>query len=703
MSDGAIFSIGDGSLVDLNGQSVPNFSRPSPVNLERTVDNSLQLHPVGAFHPAFDAETGSFLLEPVGINLLPWNMDLSQNVWHKGSNVSVRVDFSGRGNTAPDGTPTADRLRWDAGSGPSQVLRRTVLLAAATIYTLSAIQRLVGGLFGGEDVVRVLGDVVGEPKLGLASLNANPNRYGLLELGFTTSGRIPVYPGNLHEIPRLTITNVLGGAVTLQIAGTYTSAVNDWLGGQLLINGQYYLITGNTATANGEITVNTATTNLTTAGITSGMKAELKEAPAQVVTIEFYAESTVSVDWGGIQLEPQNFRTSMIYQQGTVSVRSASLLKYRKSPIASMKSFGIFAELKTQRGDGNVFDFGNLKLTIKDGKLSLLAGGTQLDLSDPLPRHNIKLFIQVLESNSSLVLYVNGILKAKTTLNAFRGDTYAAFDLTSSGLRDWQRLIVKDTPLIEGQVAVGDRAKADVAALFEEAVPIDAVAISAHAPLIVLPPVTIPPPQPPIARSPITALNGNIATVASVTGYVVGAPVAILRGDYLVLRTSITSISGNNLSLATAYNAQIGDAVVFGNIDVPGRASVRLLFDAIDPQIILAIDVAQKRLTVDSTLSFTLARAFVRTPLYQDVAEVLVTNIDETNDWLYVNDIAGLAVGHTIAQPANELLIDVDAYFAVVLTHVPLVSVAEKYINGIVLENLNPVPVTVTPAIRAHL
>lgn len=698
-----IFSIGDGSLVDLNNQSVPNFTRPSVVNMERFVDGSLQLQLVGAFHPAFDLETGSFLLEPAGINLITHNMDLSQNIWQKGSNVSVRVDYAGRGNTAPDGTPTADRLRWDTGNGASQLLRRTIGLDAATTYTLSAILRLAGGLFGGEDGIRLTGDVVGTPKLGLAGLNTNVNRYQLLELSFTTSGRVADYPGNVHEIPALTIASVGSNSLTLILSATHTSIANAWVGGQLLINGQYYLITGNAASASGQIVVTLSVTGLPTLGITAGQAVQLRESPSQTVTIEFYSESTASIDWGGLQLEARDFRTSPIYQQASILVRSASLLSYRKSPIANMKTFGIFAEMKRWKGDGNLFEIGNLKAWIEKGKLKLIAGSSQIELSTPLPTNSFKLFVQVLESNSSLVIYLNGVLVAKTTLGAFRGDTYAALVLTSNGLREWQRFLVKDVPLVEGQVAVGEAAKAEVAAFFRNLVPINSVAISAHSPLLILPPVTVPAVLPPIAQTTITALNGAIATVTSATNFVVNAPVTIKRGDYTVLRTVINTISGSNITLATAFNALIGDVMIYGAIDIPGTASVRFPFDAIDPQIIQAIDVANKRLTVGSTLSFTKERAFIRNDLYQDISEVLILSTNDSLNWLFVNDVTDLKVGQTIAQPSNEQWIDVDAYFAWILTQVDGVRIAEKYINGIVLENTNSVPVTVTPALRVNL
>lgn len=704
MPEGNIFSIGDGNLIDLNEQSVPNWFRASECYTEAIVDGSLQLKPVKAFLPAFDLETGAFVLEPVGVNLLTHNMDLSQNIWLKGASVSVRVDNTGRGQTAPDGTPRADRLRWDVGNGSSQILKRTVSLQAASDYTLSGILRLAGGLFGGADVIRVVGGVVGAPKLGLAGLNPQINRYPKpLELPFKTAGGIPKYPGNVHQISALTIASVENDKLTLNLPPAYSSAVNDWAGGQLLINGQYYLITGNTASASSQIAVTLSVTGLPSLGITTALKAELKDAPAQAVTIEFYCENTASIDWGGLFLEARNFRTSPIYQGASITIRSGALLTYRKSPIAAMKTFGIFAQLNEWRGDGNLFDFGNLKLWIKGGKLNLEAAGNAIELSEPLPKFGVKFFLQVLESNSTLTLYINGVLRYRTTLNNFRADTYSPLILTSEGWREWQRLLVKDTPLAEGQINVNDAARADVAALFTNTVPIDATAISSHAPLILLPPVTVPPPSPPIAQSAITVLNGAIATVANAAGFVVGAPVIVMRGDSVILRTSVNTISAANITLATAFNAQVGDKIIYGDIDTPGKASIRFPFDAVDTQIIRAVDIPNKKITVDSTLSFTRDRAFVRNDLYQDIAEVIVTDINDTLGWIYVNNITDIIIGQTIAQPGNEQLIDVSVYDVDILTQVEGVRITEKYWNGVVIANTNPIPITVTPVARVNI
>ena len=73
----------EGSFIDLIDQRIPNWSRSSPVYLEKTVAGSLQLYGVESFRPAFYLEDGSFLLEPKGINECTWSRDLTQNVWVK--------------------------------------------------------------------------------------------------------------------------------------------------------------------------------------------------------------------------------------------------------------------------------------------------------------------------------------------------------------------------------------------------------------------------------------------------------------------------------------------------------------------------------------------------------------------------------------------------------------------------------------------
>ena len=91
VSDQVIFAL-KGSVVDLVDRSrVPIWSRPSSVYLEENVGGGLTLKPVMANVPAI-GEDGGIYLEPANSNLVLHNLDLSQSVWQKGTNVIVSSD-----------------------------------------------------------------------------------------------------------------------------------------------------------------------------------------------------------------------------------------------------------------------------------------------------------------------------------------------------------------------------------------------------------------------------------------------------------------------------------------------------------------------------------------------------------------------------------------------------------------------------------
>jgi hypothetical protein len=705
-----VFSI-EGSLVSLDtvGDTAV-WSRESPVNLERTIAGSLQLYPIESHHPGISYEDGSFLLEPACSNLITWNMDLSQSAWIKGSpQVSVRADYAGMGEYAPDGTPTSDRLRWDTGTGDGQKLTRTFQLEAGSDYTLSAILRLRGGKFGANDYIRVTGDIDGTYQAGLTILNDYSNLYKLLTLPFKTGGRNPTPPGNSHQVFQYTITALTQNTATLTIPVGYSVAVDSWKGGQLSINNHNYLITTNTATSvgNQSIIVTVSTSTIVSDGNTTSMKASLLNAPMQSVTIELYSEKTVSVDWGGMQLEKRSFRTSMIYQDGQIEPRAKSLLHWRKSPIGSLKSFALYLELKEWRGNGNLFNLGNLTGTITSGKLVVQAGNAVVSLPQALPSP-AKILVQVAEATSTLSVYVNGSLAGRAATSNFSGQSNVPFVLSSEGLRCWQRIIVWDETLLEGQVNVGDPAKLEVLALFENRTPIDSVAISAHAPLINLPPVMVPAKNPPVAETIVTGVGSGTVTVKSASGFVLNTSVKVMRGDYLIGLPIISGISGNVLTLEPFPSMSIDDVIVYGESASPGKATVRFPFEAVDPQIIAAISTGLKRVTLSGVLAWKRDRALVRTPLYEDVAEASVLSIDPTSNYLFLSSVDGISQGDTISQPRDysELFIATDNYFAGLIESIPGVQIAAqkgKWLNGLVIENWNPFPVSVTPYIRPYL
>lgn len=703
-----IFSV-DSSKVDLNRGSVPNFSRPSSVLLEREVDGSIQLYPIDAFRPAFYSEDSAFLLEPVGINYITWNRNLTRSEWIKGSNVIIQPDEV----KAPDSSYLADRVIWAPGIGSTQLIRYTVSLPAGTAFTLWGIQKLAAGQFGPLDVMRCVGGVVGSPALNLSVLNQQQGRYRVIELAVTTAGRQPIYPTTVQHDDTYVVTAVTTNTVTLTIPGA-TVAAGNFVGGRVRFSNlpetTFYEILANTASSSNSVTLTLQASNLSADGVTTSSRGILEPAANQTVNIEFYVERAIVLEWGGLMMEPLPFRTSMIYQESEINLRNEAELSWRNSPIAGLKTFFVFVQIKFWRGDGNLLDCGNFCLWIENNRLYVRAGATALSTPEPIPLTNTKILVQVSEESATISLFVNQVLRARTALPNFTADPQAEASMTSLGVRAIQTVLCNDTLLLDGQPGLGDLAGEEVEELFNNPVVVDATAISAHAPLIQLNPVTIPAKAPPIAQSPITAINTGtrVVTVESGAGFINGQPVAVMRRlengeNVVVTRPTVSAIASNSITLDSVSGILIGDLLTFGNVDFPGTASARFPFDPVDQQTIAAIDTNLRRLTVASALSFTESRAFIVSPGYVDKLQVMVASIDTTNNHIFVDNVTGIAVGDVIIQPLNELMIDPQNYFAGFIDPVDGVRVTRIYRNGIVLENHTDREVSVTPFIRVFL
>lgn len=706
--DGNInFSL-EGSLIDLNTQNIPNFNRPSPVYLERVIDGSLQLYVVDAYRPAFYSEDGSYLIEPFCINECTWNRDLSKSVWVKGGNITVKPNNA----VGADGGQLASTISWIPGDGSplNQLMTRAFALNPEQDYHISLIAKLRGGQFTNSDVMQLVGDVVGSPSVSLSSLNHSLNRYFLMEMDFRTAGKRPKIPNNIHQASDYTIAAFDQTTITLAMtvdAGV-TVVSNQFVGGQISIStvsNSAYTITASTLLVGGTVTFTTTANNLIADGVTLSARAFVKDAPPQNVSLQLISNSSAVIDWDSLQIEARNFRTSMNYQEGAIQLRAQTNLKHRRSPLRSAKTFGIYGELVEWRGDGNVFKSDNISAWISEKILYVQAGATVIQSRGPVSSTNLRFFVQVASENASLSLYVNGVLEAKTTVANFTVNPKSSLDQSSLGFRRFQIFLTTDSILADGQVAIGQNAIQQVGNLFSRTIVIDPVAISSHAPTFLLPPITIPAPDPPIASSQITGLSvgSAIVTVMDSTGFVNGAPVTVLRGTKAIQYANITNKNGANITLSTVSSIVIGDTLVYGNVDQPGRIACRFPFDPLDSELIQTVDTNNKKLTLPSALAFTNQRAFVHTDLFQDVAEVLVQGSDTVARTLTVDNINGVNAGMFISQPENELFIDTPNYFASLVRSVDNVRIAQKYQNGIVLENRNPVAVVVRPVIRVYL
>ena len=693
-----VFSAIQGSLNNLLSSDVPNFSRSTPTWVETYIGDSLKIESVEAYQPSIHPEDSALILEPSGINLITHNRSLSHSSWIKGTNVRV---YRGEVESPDTTTFQGDRIDWGNGEGATQLITRKLFLRAGKTYTLSAFLRLPPGEQASDkDVMRCGGSV-----FALKRLNEAINRYRICEFQFKTPGSQLVLPSYSHSTS-YSVTAVTPNTVTLAITDG-TVAANQFTGGQVQFGteARLYLILGNTPSSgtNNTTTLTLDTTTLVSDGVTVSSPARLHGAPDQSVDLEFYCESSLSLHFGGIQLEERDFRTSMIYQDEAFEVRAATFLSYRRNPIGKLKSFGVFVDLKEWRGEGNLIDLGNIQASITNNRLVVVAGGVTMTAPEPLPKRS-KIYIQVSAENTNICVYINKILVAKSNVYDFAGDHRAEFHLTSVGIRAFYAIAFFDRTLLDGQPATNQLASSEVAELFDTKVLLDSTMIAANPSPFVLPTLTVPPSRPPLARSQIRSFNptSGIVTLYDRAGFAVNTPVAIVRGNSVVYNTRIIAIpasSPNGVQLEVAYSIVPGDYLVYGNVNEPGQGTVRFTYTPIDSATILDITPSLNRLKIVSSLAFSRSRAFVTSDTDEDIAEVSITNKDDQQGFLFVDSLDRLAIGHIISQPEDEQIIDPSCYDAYLLQEIEGVEIDDKYTNGVKVINRNSVPIDVQVAI----
>lgn len=691
-----------GRLMELINQDVPIFQRTSPILLEKIVNGSIQFESVGSGLPAFYSDDGSFLIEPEGVNEITWPQRLTQAVWVKGTNVIVQEDRA----AAPDGTTRADRITWTGGAGATQVLRRSLSLDPGTTYTLSLYCRLRtnGGQFGVNDVIRMVGGVVGNPTANLNVLNGFAGLYRVIELTFTTAGSIPNVEISATE--DYAVTAITTTTVTITLPDVVVTA-DQLVGARLAFdNDETYSVTANTATSSQNVTVTLDAVNLPGDGISTANRVVVLGPAQQDVDFEVYCESVVSLDWGIVDLKEGSFRSSPINQSGEKTIRADTTIYYRYGPLAGLPSFGFFMDIRYWRGSGVFLETpGFFVWAEDDGRLTCQLQSTPLTTTNPIPSENTKVFIQVSSETTSLSIYVNGRLEARTTVP----DVDLAegpFSLISAGVRCYRkgRIICFSSALTDGGISVGQQAADEVAELFADEDVISASAISSQSPGILLPAVQIPGVEM-IAASAITAINltARTITLEDASNFESNSMLYFLKGESIQSTAMVTARNANVLTLDSVAGVKVGHLAVYGDIDNPGRATVRLPVEAYDAQFIEAVDVGNRRVTVGSAISFDLSTAYVQNQAYADKAGVVIEAIDEVSRTLTLNNVDGIEVGDVIFQPSTELLIDPRNFVVRLQEDYNGVKVERKGRDSIEILNRNVAAATVTPLLIVNL
>jgi hypothetical protein len=715
INDAIVFAI-QGSLTDYIEQRIPNYQRGTSLWLEKYIDESLQMYPVPAHRPAIFEENGVIYIEPSRLNLLTKSHNIDDPVWIKGSgNVQIRPDIS----AGPYGSYRADRLVVDGGIGVTQELRRVVHTAPAQNFMMSAALRLRGGEIGPNDKILIRGEVAETIFVSLSELGAYRNKWRMIELPFVSGGK------NLDEVlpdeenggtPEFNVVSVSNNIATLSSTEIDKPISTDALvGGQITFDDNItrYLILGNTAYTMGgtfNVTIGPIDTNLANIGVTSANKALLMKSLPQEVELVFYIESTLSLDIGAVQIEESSFRTSMSLQGDSAMPKDGTFVEYRDSPIAGLSDFGILIELDFWRGDGNIVDIGNFKIEITNGNLLITVSPYSLIYED-IPADECSIYVQVSSQKRVISLYINAIFVAQLDINDnFVGDTLSNMVLTSHGVRAIRRLIVVNRILLDDGVLIGEQAASEIDTIFNDHTLFSLSTISSPPPTIDIGSVEIPAMAEPIAQTFIGSVSSNTRTitVVSPSGFVNQAPVLVVRrfedgSERIIGNYIIESMSSNNILLDSVVGIKIDDILIYGPYKQPGQASVRFHVNPIDPQIVLGVNPNTKKISLDTVGAFAIARAFVRTVDFQEIAEILIEEKDEIGQTITVDSVDGISTGMIITQPYDEMLINPANYFVQLADPINGIGKPHKYTNGVVFFNYNDVPVEIRPIIQVLL
>jgi hypothetical protein len=710
-----IFALDACSVIDKIKGEIPLFRRSSSVNLVSYRPGELvNVKPVKAHRPAI-YENGSILVEKGASQLLPWNNDLSRTeLWIRGQYVNVYPNAA----IAPDGSKTAALVTWSAVStGAAQSLERTLSLIAEKTYTISFLVGLQskGGSFNETGQIRITGNVLQVEPIKLSVLNNYEGQYRYLSLTFKAAGQQPKLPSDNVAVAgssdsggtdTFNVLDVTGSSITIQ---SFNLAANDLKGGQIQFQGsdQKHLINGSSASdVNGRVVITTATPSLAAFGVTTNSKARLTGAPEQTATLSFYSESSATLMFGGAFLEEGDFPTSPIFSRGDLSPRSNTEYFFYKSPIQDLSTFGLYLQLEYWQGDGNIIDLTDFRVFITGGKLGVQVGATQITIDEPLPRFDVKIFIQVALEQTSVAVYLGKQLKANEQIPRYRG-LRSRLTLTTEGARVLKHAFFYDFLVPGGVSEKGQIATGDLADLFDNANLVIPAEMLTSSPVLRLATVEVPGMTPPKASGVILSLNSatrNI-TVADTSAFSVGDLAVILRDQFQITWASVQAIpAAGTLTLDNISGINVAtDNIVVGNFTDPGRTSVRLPFEASASGIIDNIDPAAKTVRVPSTLSFTKGRAFILSGA-QDVKEVIISAIDNATQRLTVNDVTDIKTGHLIAQAEFETTISpVNYRISFMLDQPGVLLGTAKSENSFLLFNTRKGAVHTTPLIQVTM
>lgn len=470
--------------------------------------------------------------------------------------------------------------------------------------------------------------------------------------------------------------------------------------------------------------------NFTTAG--SEVDPDVDDDEGRLVNFTFHCESSVSVDWGGAQIEEGDIRTSFIPTGSETGSRALDYLQYGRSPMSGLASTVVYSNITAWRGSGRILEAGNLRIEILNGYLKATAGVVDITDPDPLPA-SARVAIRISKGLEAILIYVDGVLKIRENLSGWAG-TSTQLNVGGESFLRLQNLYVFNGDLSDGGVSTGGSVSGSMATLFSE----DTLIVDQSPgyselsfPAIYLPPgweaeVRLPGIQ--LANQVISGITPSGSAVAQVTRVWIEIidNVAAAQTDFFFINetkwTLISDATPTRAEIASGFQALVAGSPKYEPVtasysgsneyltltaDNAGQGFEVNVSDRLGIEHVTANDPGLYVITVPNAVDYSIGRALI----FRDnvfIAEVGITAINLVSNQLTVTFDAAtsasfVVAGDQVIQRSWELEIGENALFAHHYEDFGDVRISAKRQDRFAIANVGAQPRIVTPYCKITL
>lgn len=467
-----------------------------------------------------------------------------------------------------------------------------------------------------------------------------------------------------------------------------------------------------------------------TTGGTAG--ADYASQVLQTVNVNLFVDRTVSIDWAYGQIEGGAIATSYIDQTKSVQSRDKDFVQYPFSPIEKLSSWVFYYNLQNWREDGVLFDAGNFKANIVQGKVQITCGTTVCTAPAVLPS-SAKIAVRVSQPLGKVRLYINGIFVAQENLPSGYAATASPVTIDGVGVRSLSCIYLFNQDLADNCLNIGDAIGSDLYKLHKNDSLLTELAEGYG--MTVLSPITVPAGKTaevrfqPVqnARQSISAIassGGKVAQVDRITVQTIVSASAA-QTDWVQIAdtrySSTSSASPTAAAIASALAAAINTtpkkypvtaAYTSGSsftitADVAGDYFDLLVGDNLSRVTTTPNQSDTNTITVLNAVDFTPGTSVIFRD-YAFIAELRILSVNVGTNQLTVqftpNSQANLVkVGDALIQPRWQLEIGRNSYFCHHLEDFPDIKVAEKTLTNFKYRNVGTIDRTITPYVKVAL